>query len=129
MCVWRVFLAPSLTARVFFRRTPLQCAAFGGHVECMSLLLQSSASIDARDKDVRINVLLPLSFVCASLTLLSQGICALHWAASNGNIQAVKLLCERGAFLNQMEVDQEKLTPLDYALISNEPGACQVLLR
>eukprot|EP00052_Salpingoeca_macrocollata_P022844 m.199538 g.199538 ORF g.199538 m.199538 type:complete len:192 (-) comp21902_c2_seq4:171-746(-) len=33
-------------------RTPLQCAAFGGHVDCMSLMLQQGAAIDYQDREV-----------------------------------------------------------------------------
>ena len=35
-----------------FRRTPLQCAAYGGFVNCMSVLLEHKADPNAQDKEV-----------------------------------------------------------------------------
>ena len=36
------------------RRTPLQCAAYGGFVNCMSVLIEHKADVNARDRDVSI---------------------------------------------------------------------------
>ena len=36
----------------YFRRTPLQCAAYGGFVNCMSVLLEHKADPNAQDKEV-----------------------------------------------------------------------------
>lgn len=47
----------------------------------------------------------------------AEGITALHWAASMGHLDAVQLLLTAGASPNVMEVDGERLTPLDYAII------------
>lgn len=85
-----------------FSRTPLQCAAYGGHINAMSVLLENGGNMNAQD---------------------NEGISALHWACSAGRLDAVKLLVEYGAYPNQMEADGDKLTPLDYALIGVDGNA------
>jgi len=79
-------------------RTPLQCAASRGSINCMSVLLDNRCDVNLQDR---------------------EGITAVHWAAASGNLDAVRLLTDRGASLNQMEADGEKLTPLDYAYIGD----------
>ena len=34
------------------QRSPLHCAAFGGYINCMNLLLENKASVDLQDKEV-----------------------------------------------------------------------------
>ena len=36
-----------------YRRTPLQCAAYGGFVNCMSVLIEHKADTDSQDHEVR----------------------------------------------------------------------------
>ena len=36
-----------------YQRSPLHCAAFGGFINCMNLLLENGANVDLQDKEVR----------------------------------------------------------------------------
>ena len=71
----------------------------------MSLLLESGADVDARD---------------------NTGVTALHWACASGSLDAVKLLVRYNAFLNYVETEGEKLTPLDYAIFRDHQDVAQV---
>ena len=62
----------------------------------MSVLLDAGAAVNLQD---------------------DEGITAIHWAASTGHMDAVQLLLGAGANPSLMEVDGERLTPLDYAII------------
>lgn len=91
------------------RRTALQCAAYGGFTECLSVLItEGRAEVNIQD---------------------AEGITALHWACSVGSVDAVQLLVGMGANLNVMEVDGEKLTPLDYAVIGSHQEVAQLLIE
>ena len=80
-----------------FRRTPLQCAAYGGYVNCMSVLIENKANTNTQDK---------------------EGMSALHWACSRGHLDAVKLLVEFRAFPNHMESTEDRYTPLGQFYVS-----------
>ena len=58
-----------------------------------------------------------------------EGISALHWASSAGHRDAVELLLGTGANANLMEVDGERLTPLDYSIIGGHQEVAQVLIE
>ena len=91
------------------RRTALHCASYGGFTECLNVLLsEGQANINLQD---------------------SEGITALHWACSAGNIEAIHLLISAGANVNMMEVDGERLTPLDYAIIGGHREVAQLLIE
>ena len=50
-----MFVENSLLKACYFircRRTPLHCAAYGGYVNCMSVLLENSALYNAQDNGV-----------------------------------------------------------------------------
>ncbi len=51
LCCW---LIPTNVSYVFlcFRRSPLQCAAYGGYVNCMSVLIEHKADPNAYDNEV-----------------------------------------------------------------------------
>lgn len=57
-CKLYIYIIVSVTiyfSNLFFcgcRRTPLQCAAYGGFVNCMSVLIEHKADVNARDRDV-----------------------------------------------------------------------------
>jgi len=91
------------------RRTALQCAAYGGYTDCMNVLI-SEGGADPNIQD-------------------SEGITALHWACSVGSLEAVQLLLQMEANFNVMEVDGEKLTPLDYAIIGSHQEVAQLLIE
>nr|XP_032801958.1 inversin isoform X1 [Petromyzon marinus] len=90
------------------RRTPLQCAAYGGYINCMVVLMDSQADPNIQDK---------------------EGMTALHWCCNNGYLNAVKLLLEYGAFPNHMETNEERYTPLDYALLGGHQEVIQYMLE
>ncbi|XP_042332532.1 inversin isoform X2 [Sceloporus undulatus] len=89
-------------------RTPLQCAAYGGYINCMVVLLENNADPNIQDK---------------------QGRTALHWLCNNGYLDAVKLLLGFGAFPNHMENNEERYTPLDYALLGGHHEVIQFMLE
>lgn len=89
-------------------RTPLQCAAYAGYINCMALLLQHNADPNIQDK---------------------EGRTALHWSCNNGYLDAVKLLIGYEAYTNLMENNEERYTPLDYALLGEHQELTQYLLE
>ncbi|XP_015347739.1 inversin isoform X2 [Marmota marmota marmota] len=89
-------------------RTPLQCAAYGGYINCMAVLMENNADPNIQDK---------------------EGRTALHWSCNNGYLDAIKLLLDFAAFPNQMENNEERYTPLDYALLGERHEVIQFLLE
>ncbi|XP_074251202.1 inversin isoform X4 [Saimiri boliviensis] len=89
-------------------RTPLQCAAYGGYINCMAVLMENNADPNIQDK---------------------EGRTALHWSCNNGYLDAIKLLLDFAAFPNQMENNEERYTPLDYALLGERHEVIQYLLE
>ncbi|XP_066483184.1 inversin isoform X2 [Tiliqua scincoides] len=89
-------------------RTPLQCAAYGGYINCMVVLLENNADPNIQDK---------------------EGRTALHWLCNNGYLDAIKLLLGFGAFPNHMENNEERYTPLDYALLGAHHEVIQFMLE
>ena len=51
----------------------------------------------------------------------------LHWAARNGNVEAIETLVENGVDLNTKTIFME--TPLDYAVMNNEYHALKIILE
>nr|XP_028557988.1 inversin isoform X1 [Podarcis muralis] len=89
-------------------RTPLQCAAYGGYINCMVVLLENNADPNIQD---------------------NEGRTALHWLCNNGYLDAIKLLLGFGAFPNHMENNEERYTPLDYALLGAHHEVIQFMLE
>ncbi|XP_075777703.1 inversin isoform X3 [Pelodiscus sinensis] len=89
-------------------RTPLQCAAYGGYINCMVVLLENNADPNIQDK---------------------EGRTALHWLCNNGYLDAIKLLLGFDAFPNHMENNEERYTPLDYALLGEHHEVTQFMLE
>ncbi|KAM5298481.1 inversin [Ctenodactylus gundi] len=89
-------------------RTPLQCAAYGGYINCMAVLMENNADPNIQDK---------------------EGRTALHWSCNNGYLDAIKLLLDYAAFPNQMENNEERYTPLDYALLGERHEVIQFMLE
>ncbi|XP_067866484.1 inversin isoform X2 [Heterodontus francisci] len=89
-------------------RTPLQCAAYGGYINCMAVLMENKADPNIQDK---------------------EGRTALHWSCNNGYLDAVKLLLGYNAFPNHMEINEERFTPLDYALLGEHQEVIQFMLE
>ncbi|XP_041104124.1 inversin isoform X2 [Polyodon spathula] len=89
-------------------RTPLQCAAYGGYINCMAVLMENKADPNIQDK---------------------EGRTALHWSCNNGYLDAIKLLLGYSAFPNQMENNEERYTPLDYALLGEHHEVIQFMLE
>jgi len=87
-------------------KTPLAYAAYQGHIECVRMLLERDGNPDYQDND---------------------GVSALHWAALQGFEELVSMLVETGAYTNYMEINENKSTPLDYALISGNTAIVDYL--
>ena len=68
-------------------------------------------------------------FCLVTIVISQQGISSLHWACSTGNYEAVQVLMSAGAYPNHMEVDGERLTPLDYAIIGGHQDIAQYLIE
>lgn len=87
--------------------TPLHCAAWKGHVEAATLLLDAGADIDAKSQNDH------------------YGDTPLH-AAAHGNQRAVvALLLERGA--NPNAINPAGRTPLDETRFHNASAAAKLL--
>merc|ERR1712202_84788 len=54
---------------------------------------------------------------------------AFHWAAQSGHLDAAKLLIQYRGFPNVMEFTEERLTPLDHALLINNDEMAQYLME
>ena len=54
---------------------------------------------------------------------------ALHWAAQAGHLDATKLLYQCSAFLNLMEFTEERLTPLDHAMLNERDEVALYLME
>ena len=87
-------------------KTALSYAAYQGHNDSVRMLLELGGNPDYQDND---------------------GVCALHWAALQGFDDLVAMLVESGAYLNYMEINENKSTPLDYALISGNTSIVEYL--
>ena len=86
----------------------LHCSCYGGHSECVATLLELGANSNLPDQ---------------------EGVTALHWACTSGNMETVQLLVESGVYLSPMETKGDKLTPLDYAIISEFQEIAQYLIE
>ena len=121
----------------------------------MNLLLENKANVDLQDQEVGILFLLAkcsLRNLCMlyfysnisfrqNCTFLAkpknlkktfkivQGMSALHWTAQAGHLDATKLLYQCSAFLNPMEFTEERLTPLDHALLNESEDVAQYLME
>merc|ERR1719354_1284475 len=74
----------------------------------MNLLLEHQANVDLQD---------------------NEGMSALHWAAQSGHLDAAKLLIQYRGFPNLMEFTEERLTPLDHALLISNDEMAQYLME
>jgi len=88
------------------KRAPLLLASAGGHVEVVSLLLDSGANLNARD---------------------SAGATALHWVCGRREEKVVHLLLGHHAEVNVP--DESGFTPLTLAVISGDKTIVEALLR
>jgi hypothetical protein len=88
------------------RYTPLQWAAYYGHVAAMAALLAAGARVDSAD---------------------SCGTTPLIWAAYSGHTVAIDALLAAGADVHHVTVDSD--TALHYALMEGRLDAARVLLE
>jgi ankyrin repeat protein len=86
--------------------TPLQKAAFGGHIAAIAALLKSGARVDGRD---------------------SGGFTPVMWAAHNGHTAAVDALVAAGADVHR--ANSSGNTALHYASERGHLDAARVLLE
>ncbi|XP_032218348.2 inversin [Nematostella vectensis] len=123
------------------RRTPLHWAAYQGNHKCVKLLLSKGANWKSKDKEGRT----PLHFAasynsckCLNLLLKTAGkgevddpdnnsMTALHWGASFGNGDHVKLLLKYKASITAQ--DSEKKTPLHWAATNQNASVVKLILE
>lgn len=88
-------------------RTPLHSAVyFNEDVNTTYALIEGGAYVDQQD---------------------SEGISAVHWAASRGANECLQVLLSANAFPNHTEYHEDRLTPLDYATASGHTETAQQL--
>lgn len=87
-------------------RTALHTAVYSADSTSTEALIKCGANVNAQD---------------------NAGICALHWAASRGAIDCLELLLAADAFPNHTEYHEERLTPVDYATMSEQSQAAALL--
>ena len=112
-------------------RTILHIAASGGHSDLCAQLLQMGLDPNACDVGGRTPLHSAVYFNDEPNTTYvlidggadvnaqdSEGISAVHWAASKGSAECLAALLNAGAFPNHTEFHADRLTPLDYATSS-----------
>lgn len=83
-------------------RTSLHTATYAGDTSTTEVLIANNADVNAQD---------------------SAGISPMHWAAASNSIECVAALIAAEAFLNHTEYHSERLTPLDYATMTEGDNA------
>ena len=119
--------------------TALQAAVFNGHITVMQLLLDGEAKINTENSHgqlvlyyaMRGNQKLAMEYMLEHGTRIDpvhtdhQGCSALHFAASGGSTEAIRLCLSSGADVNA--VDTNGWTPLHWACKNGSEDACQLL--
>lgn len=85
--------------------SPLQCAAYYGHLEALRLLLQAGACTSPRTEDGR---------------------AAFHYATQQGHADVMQLLIDHGADASVKDTSGQ--TPLHYATLLGDEAVVQLLL-
>ena len=80
----------------------LHTATYAGDVATTEVLIANNADVNAQD---------------------AEGISPVHWAAASNSIECVAALIAAEAFLNHTEFHSERLTPLDYATMTESDNA------
>jgi len=88
-------------------RTPLHLAAYAGHGEVVSVLIDQGADPNARDS--------------------TGGGTPLHWASIGGHVAAARALLEKGAKVNAK--DKNNVTPLFMAAQENKTEVAKLLRK
>ncbi|WYZ35802.1 hypothetical protein EsH8_X_000449 [Colletotrichum jinshuiense] len=119
-------------------RTPLSYAAEYGHADVVKILMKNKALPAAADRSKRTPLEYAAARGCVDVMreLLSDprvdirhwdndGYSSLHWAAENGQDDAIKLLLKEGAIIDAR--DFKDCTPLIVALQKRQKGAADLL--
>ena len=64
---------------LLFRRTPLQCAGYGGYVNCMSVLMEHKADPNGQDNEVWFLVSLGIRVMVFNATLSNISVTGISW--------------------------------------------------
>lgn len=102
-CINVLFLSLS----IINSHSPLHCAAYSGSMACCSELIKVDAFVNQAD---------------------NEGITPLHWACAGGNSDCVQYLLSCGANPNAMDYTDQRLTPLDYAILASHQELAQSLI-
>jgi ankyrin repeat protein len=126
----RVVNAPDPNAREgWYGQTALMWAAAGGHAEAMRLLIEAGAEVDQASSRIAAPEIEPErrqgGFVYASIP--EGRLTALHFAAREGQLDAVRTLIDAGANLDLG--DSYGTTPLVLATLNGHLGVAAALLE
>jgi len=106
-------------------QTALMWAAAEGHSDVVKLLLAAKADPNVRSTD-RSTKLPTLPAGSPSAPIPRGGLMAIHYAARQGSIDAMKSMLDAGVDINEGDVDGN--TPLLLAILNNHYDLAQVLI-
>ena len=127
-----------VNARGGYKFTPIHVAAFAGHVDILSLLIEHGADVNGRDDggDTPLHQASVHARLEAGRFLLDNGadinaVCdygftPLSHAAGLGKVESVRMLLERGAAIDIPDVDGQ--TPLHLAVRAASTESARLLL-
>jgi uncharacterized protein len=108
-------------------QSALMWAAADNHADVVGALLEAGAETGATGRIYADHELKPLDFGTPKAPTPKGGMAAIHYAARQGAVDAVRILADKGADLNQ--VDPDGLSALIYATINGHTDTAALLLE